>query len=182
MSAPVVSGTIALMLQANPALTPNQVKAILQYTAEQRAGYDPLTQGAGFLNARGAVEAAVAAANGASTDTHADAAVWSRQIIWGNQRLRGDAIKALPAAGAWAVAVTWGASDVLDRLGEDTRGDNVVWGTTCGGANCEPASAGPEASAPDGVAHGTTAVEDVLWNPPAARRPRLEAVMDAAVP
>ena len=35
MAAPVVSGTVALMLQANPALTPNAVKAILQYTAQE---------------------------------------------------------------------------------------------------------------------------------------------------
>ena len=55
MAAPVVSGTVAQMLQANPALTPNQVKAILQYTAEASLNYDPLTQGAGFLNAKGAV-------------------------------------------------------------------------------------------------------------------------------
>ena len=34
MAAPVVSGTVALMLQANPNLTPNLVKAILQYTAQ----------------------------------------------------------------------------------------------------------------------------------------------------
>ena len=34
MAAPVVSGTVALMLQANPKLTPNLVKAILQYTAQ----------------------------------------------------------------------------------------------------------------------------------------------------
>ena len=34
MAAPVVSGTVALMLQANPTLTPNLVKAILQYTAQ----------------------------------------------------------------------------------------------------------------------------------------------------
>ena len=34
MAAPVVSGTVALMLEANPKLTPNAVKAILQYTAE----------------------------------------------------------------------------------------------------------------------------------------------------
>src|SRR5213075_2283668 len=57
-AAPVVSGTIALMLQANPSLTPNLVKAILEYTAETHDGYNPLTQGAGFLNARGAVELA----------------------------------------------------------------------------------------------------------------------------
>ena len=36
MAAPVVAGTVALMLEANPALTPNAVKAILQYTAEAR--------------------------------------------------------------------------------------------------------------------------------------------------
>src|SRR5262245_22696091 len=39
MAAPVVSGTVALMLQANPKLTPNLIKAILQYTAEERPGY-----------------------------------------------------------------------------------------------------------------------------------------------
>src|SRR5262249_24564706 len=55
MSAPVVAGTVALMLQANPSLTPNAVKAILQYTAEIYDAYDPLTEGAGFLNAKGAV-------------------------------------------------------------------------------------------------------------------------------
>ena len=58
MAAPVVAGTVALMLQANPALTPNAVKAILEYTAETRPGDDALTEGAGFLNARGAVELA----------------------------------------------------------------------------------------------------------------------------
>ena len=54
------------MLQANPALTPNLVKAILQFTAESRDGYDALTQGAGFLNARGAVELAQSLAAGGS--------------------------------------------------------------------------------------------------------------------
>ena len=55
---PVVAGTVALMLQANPALTPNAVKAVLQYTAEKYDGYHSFSQGAGFLNARGAVELA----------------------------------------------------------------------------------------------------------------------------
>ena len=58
MAAPVVSGTIAVMLQANPNLTPNLIKAILQYTAQPCPGYKPLQQGAGFLNALGAVELA----------------------------------------------------------------------------------------------------------------------------
>ena len=46
------------MLQANPALTPNAVKAIIQYTAQVRGWYDPLTRGGGFLNAEGAVRLA----------------------------------------------------------------------------------------------------------------------------
>src|SRR5207245_6409384 len=50
MAAPVVTGTVALMLQANPALTPNLIKAILQYTSQQYPGYSALRQGAGFLN------------------------------------------------------------------------------------------------------------------------------------
>ena len=67
MAAPVVAGTVALMLQANPGLTPNAVKAILQYTAESRPALDALTQGAGFLNARGAVDLALRFGGGTAT-------------------------------------------------------------------------------------------------------------------
>jgi subtilisin family serine protease len=58
MAAPIVAGTVALMLQANPSLSPGTVKTILQRTAESSSRYDPFTQGAGFLNARAAVELA----------------------------------------------------------------------------------------------------------------------------
>src|SRR5262249_44132745 len=58
MAAPVVSGTVALMLEANPKLTPNAVKAILQYTAQVKSNTSYLQQGAGMLNARGAVRLA----------------------------------------------------------------------------------------------------------------------------
>ena len=58
MAAPVVTGTVALMLQANPNLTPNLIKALVQYTAQQYPGYSPLRQGAGFLNTLGAVRLA----------------------------------------------------------------------------------------------------------------------------
>src|SRR5205814_235747 len=58
MSAAVVAGTAALMLEANPTLTPNLIKAILEYTSEHRSGYAALEQGAGFLNAFGAVRLA----------------------------------------------------------------------------------------------------------------------------
>jgi serine protease AprX len=55
MAAPVVSGTIALMIQANPALTPAVAKGILQHTATWHDGWSSLEQGAGFLDARAAV-------------------------------------------------------------------------------------------------------------------------------
>jgi subtilisin family serine protease len=56
MAAPVVSATVALMLQANPALTPAAVKSVLQASAEPHRDYTALAQGAGFLDARAAVE------------------------------------------------------------------------------------------------------------------------------
>src|SRR4029078_27751 len=91
MASPVVSGTIALMLQANPALTPHLVKAILQYTAEAHDDVDGLSQGAGFLNARGAVELARSLAPGATLQprAHGHPQPWSAHVIWGNHRLAG---------------------------------------------------------------------------------------------
>ena len=58
MAAPVVSGTAALLLQANPKLTPNMVKMILEYTAQPLQGFNVLEQGAGELNVEGAVRLA----------------------------------------------------------------------------------------------------------------------------
>lgn len=60
MAAPIASGTAALMLQANPSLTPQQVKAILMYTATTLPGFSVYEQGAGELNVEGAVRLAVA--------------------------------------------------------------------------------------------------------------------------
>ncbi|HBB86539.1 MAG TPA: hypothetical protein DC047_02860 [Blastocatellia bacterium] len=60
MSAAVVSGGAALLLQANPTLTPNMVKAILMYTAQSLPGFNMLEQGAGELNLEGAVRIAQA--------------------------------------------------------------------------------------------------------------------------
>ncbi len=154
MAAPVVAGTVALMLQANPSLTPNEVKAIIQYTAEIRGLYDPLTRGGGFLNAEGAVRLAQYLRD-PSTVPYPDSTGWSRRIIWGNQMLRGGRLTG--DASAWATDVTWGAlatpggQDVeWGRLCSNwqctstwgrwrwgqTSALNVVWGPTCDGADC----------------------------------------------
>jgi subtilisin family serine protease len=58
MSAPVVAGAAALLLQANPALTPSLVKALLMLTAQPVYGYNTLEQGAGLLNVEGALRLA----------------------------------------------------------------------------------------------------------------------------
>lgn len=159
MATPVVSGTVALMLQANPSLTPNEVKAILQYTSQNYPGYDALTEGAGFLNTKGAVE--LAAYLGDPTGTaYPDATIWSDHLIWGNHLTSGGGLSG--DADAWGLDVTWGASQTPDGsrvwwgyLADGSRwqtacldllcdvldagagpSPNVVWGDGCGGLDC----------------------------------------------
>jgi serine protease AprX len=144
---PVVAGTVALLLQANPSLTPNAVKAILQYTAEARLDYDALTQGAGFLNARGAIELARFFA--APADGYPATDGWSRSITWGNHRVVNGEL--LPDASGWATSVVWGTLTTAEGLpaewgrmcsaGECDGVSGVweVWGTTCGDAGCSTA-------------------------------------------
>ncbi len=112
MAAPVVSGTVALMLQANPSLTPNLVKAILQYTA-QTYDYDALTQGAGFLNTQGAVQLAKFFRRPHAGDPYPTSDTWSKQIIWGNQLLSGGALD--PRGSAWESNVVVGQPDDPQR-------------------------------------------------------------------
>ncbi|HEV8345447.1 MAG TPA: S8 family peptidase [Vicinamibacterales bacterium] len=181
MAAPVVSGTVALMLQANPNLTPNLIKAILQYTAQVYPGYSALRQGAGFLNTLGAVRLAkhfATAAPGARTPVES---TWSRKLIWGNHQLTGGYIKS--GVNAWGNTVVWGSARTLGVQGENIAwgtnamdenivwgtswvdsavesivwgtnaiDENIVWGTDCGGADCE------------NIVWGTLdALENIVW-------------------
>jgi hypothetical protein len=163
MSAPVVSGTIALMLQANPSLTPNAVKAILQFTSQTYAGYDPLTQGAGFLNADGAISLAAWFA-APTTTPYPDASTWSGHLIWGTRILEGSGVT--PDAVPWATGVAWG--DPSQPGFASLR--NIVWGTRCGGADCDMSWNYHEARASsdtegDTVVWGTSDTESdtVVW-------------------
>ena len=183
MAAPVVTGTVALMLQANPGLTPNAVKAILQYTAERHDGYDPLTQGAGFLNALGAVQLAQYLL-APSLDAYPGDISWSKTLIWGNQLVRGGRLTA--GANAWTNDVEWGSNatpggqsiewgvvcgdDTCEstspwRFGE-TLAVNVVWGPTCDGADCQMAWTGGVYGTNDEgdtVVWGTSDEDTVVW-------------------
>jgi hypothetical protein len=184
MAAPVVSGTVALMLQVNPKLTPNGVKAILQYTAQQYTGYDALTEGAGFLNSLGAVRLARFYATARSYQQQPSEEIWSKQIIWGNHRLTGGTLN--PGASAFQTNAIWGASTTDDghrivwgTYGDDnivwgtsgdddnivwgTAGDdNIVWGTDCGGADCDNIVWGTVDD--DNIVWGTAANDDnIMW-------------------
>src|SRR5205807_1330009 len=103
---PFVAGTVALMLQANPNLTPNLVKAILQFTASFKPNVSALRQGGGFMNTLGAVELAGFYANAKPGATMPIDPSWSRQINWGNERIGGGILD--PGANAWMPGVEWG--------------------------------------------------------------------------
>jgi serine protease AprX len=143
MAAPVVAGSVALMVQANPSLTPNAVKAILQYTSQVYADYDFLTQGAGFLNTQGAVRLSRFLATAQPGQAYPSKSVWAKHIIWGNHRLRGGYIK-LQGANAWGSDVTWGN-------GHTDGGDNIVWGNNCDTSNC------------DNIVWGNEGGDNIVW-------------------
>jgi serine protease AprX len=155
MAAPVVAGTVALMMQANPNLTPNLVKAVLQYTAQLYPNYNALTQGAGFLNSRGAVDLARYFATAHAGDRYPYAKMWSQRILWGNHRLGGGAIS--PTANAWHTGVVWGAA-------VDEDGDNIVWGTVCASEDCDNIVWGTTEDA-DNIVWGTTTEDgdNIVW-------------------
>ena len=64
MSAPIVSGIVAQMLEANPSLKPTQVKEILMMTADPLNDAPAERQGAGTVNAGRAVAAALRVSGG----------------------------------------------------------------------------------------------------------------------
>jgi hypothetical protein len=131
------------MLQANPALTPNAVKAILQYTADEYQHYNRLTQGVGFLNAKGAVELAAFLRAG-STSAYPSTDQWSKQLIWGNHLVRGGVLTG--DVNAWWTTVSWGAA--FTPGGQPVAwgtltGSSDTWGTSCADSTCSTISWGP---------------------------------------
>ncbi len=123
MSSGVVSGTVALMLQANPGLTPNMVKAILLYSAQMMDGPDLFEQGAGMLNVDGAVRLArslspygyalpvgstLSAGLPAPQSTIAgETFAWNQGLVWSGGWVSGQAMFTQQQA-AYARSLVWG--------------------------------------------------------------------------
>jgi len=151
MAAAVVSGVATLILDENPGLTPNAVKAILMYTAEKRAeGY--LDTGAGYINAVGAVNLAANINTNTATsqywitnggvglsynDVIAGApVVWGQTIVWSesigagnillyNQPAWATTIVWSESVPTWATTIVWSEAIVAYAIG----GQTIVWET-----------------------------------------------------
>jgi serine protease AprX len=169
MATGVVTGLVAAMMEAHdygakerydalsmklkkayvaaPALTPNAIKAMLQYSAtplRDAAGvkYNALTQGSGEVNGIGAITLAYMANTASATGTAwmpATSAVstfgttteaWAQNIVWGTVAVTGAGLMDVNQA-AWAQSVTWGAGELANIVWgtADREEDNVVWGS-----------------------------------------------------
>ena len=145
MAAAVATGIASVTLHASrsvnpdaPALSPNALKAVLQYTAFQLNDatgqrYDALTQGTGEVNTRGAVLMALAIDTSmpvgtqwlrvpppATTLIGESVVPWSRALLWDDNIVWGtDAL--FFNSPQWDDNIVWGTAMPDD--------DNIVWGT-----------------------------------------------------
>src|SRR5207302_1739128 len=121
-------------------------------------------QGAGFVNAIGAVRLARFYATAGPGDAIPVQGIWSKHIFWGNRELTGGVPN--PAANAFAVGTNWGVAttnsgDTIVR-GTDDAGDNIVGGTDCGGGDCDNSVWGTADA--DNIGGGTADIADnTVW-------------------
>jgi serine protease AprX len=206
MATGVVSGLVAVMIDAHnfgaqqrsslsgrlkklapsvapPPLTPNAIKAMLQYSAtplrdDSGLLYNQLTQGAGEVNGLGAVMLAYSADTSKlagtpwmmplppATQYGAELLTWGRNIVWGTQLVGGSGLMDVNQL-AWAQSVTWGAGE-LDNIVWGTvterEGDNIVWGTAFDLADVVWAGS---VSEQDNIVWGTAALDEwsqnIVW-------------------
>jgi len=182
MAAGVTSGVVALILDAHnrsgyhrqTALTPNLVKAILEFSAISVAGADSLTQGAGSINAAGAISLA----SGINTADALNAywlhtsvpgfnmigtqqVAWGQNIVWGDTVLTGDLLYTNNIVWGdnivWGTRVLWG-SDAL------VRAANIVWGTdNVWGANLVWGDRVIGEHDGDNIVWGTLGGDNIVW-------------------
>jgi serine protease AprX len=147
MATPVVSGAVALMLQKNSALTPDQVKARLMKTAWKGFGqytssvdttgntysnqYDVFTYGAGYLD----ISAALGNTDLATGTALSPTAVFNSTtgtvtiVNTSNTNFNGVSVVWGGTSVVWGNSVVWGANTVLANS-VVWGGTSVVWGST----------------------------------------------------
>jgi serine protease AprX len=159
MATPIVSGAVALMLQQNPSLTPDQVKARLMKTAWKGVGqytyshdslgnlynneYDLFTYGAGYLDINAALGStdlatgtalsptAVINSNGSITiaNTSPDANFAGSSVVWGATSVVWGNSVVWGSNAISSTSVVWGATSVVWGA-TSVSGYSVVWGAT----------------------------------------------------
>jgi serine protease AprX len=95
-AAPIVASVVALMLEANPRLTPAAVKNILISTASRLGGHPAVRQGFGVINPAAAIEMAAGEIHDLSDDRHHPPRIVSREIVF---RFHNDAATTVRLAG-----------------------------------------------------------------------------------
>jgi serine protease AprX len=152
MATPVVSGAAALLLQQNPSLTPDQVKARLMKTATKTLNLysvgvdahtfqnfsnqsDIFTVGAGYLNIAAALMNHDLATLPALSPTAIRnpitkkvtirrnmATCWGNLSVWGDAQVFGNIVFSIAGVTAMDDSVLWGDSVIWGLM------DSVLWG------------------------------------------------------
>ena len=152
MAAPVVAGAAALLLQANPSLTPDTVKARLMISADKWADpqgkADPCTYGAGYLNIPAALASTATATQPALSPTLTEDGAGnvfldSSKIVSGSHVIWGTSVSDLHVI--WGTsAITGGsllsASHVI--WGTSVWSDHVIWGASTDAVDLSTAASG----------------------------------------
>jgi serine protease AprX len=153
MAAPLVSGTVALMLQRIPSLTPDQVKirlmktatktypAYTSATAASNGAYysiqnDVFGVGAGYLNTYNAVASNELPAGNSLSPTATRTALgvvltpnalsaWANSITWGASIVWGNNVLQANSI-IWGSSIVWG--DQTDSGYSIVWSDSIVWG------------------------------------------------------
>jgi serine protease AprX len=124
MSAPVVAGSAALMLQKNPGLKPVQVKGLLMQTARPvGTTVNPDTTGAGMINAYAATNTALASNYSRVNRGYTPADSFALAVY--------PLLKGMPLAGIWRnpnyKGINW-ANITWDNITWDrTTWENITW-------------------------------------------------------
>ena len=133
MAAPVVAGAAALLLQKDPTLTPDTVKARLMFTADKWAApdgsSDPCTYGAGYLNIPAALGSRVVAARPALSPSLSRGPLGTVYIQLGPALAGGNGLWGTGAATAQPLLGALGLGDPTGMAGTQVLwGNQMLWG------------------------------------------------------
>lgn len=121
MATPFVAGTVALLLEVNPQLSPDQIEDILMASAEPMPGYEFHEVGAGYIDVRAAVDMARTVTGERDSFLEGDTE-WSSQGTWSEVD---DQSELLVYHGRWKTVADGGASGGFYSEADARKGGSV---------------------------------------------------------